>query len=112
MTLDEYQRLAARTRTSSHGALDPNSMCCNALGLAGESGEAVDLIKKHLFHGHPLDRVKLVKEIGDTLWYLASIASDLGVDLSEVAAQNLAKLETRYPNGFTEADSLARRDAK
>lgn len=44
-----------------------------ALGLVGETGEVVDLIKKHIGHSHPLDRVKLVKELGDVEWYMEAM---------------------------------------
>jgi NTP pyrophosphatase (non-canonical NTP hydrolase) len=110
MTLDEYQRLAARTMTSERGAMNRNGVCGDALGLAGEAGEVTDLLKKHLFHGHELDRAKLAAELGDVLWYVSALATHLGVDLSDVAAGNIAKLQARYPQGFNEADSIARRD--
>lgn len=71
-----------------------------ALGLAGEGGEIIDLIKKHLFHGKPLDRDKAVEELGDVLWYVQCLAEALDVNLSEVAQKNAQKLKKRYPNGF------------
>lgn len=116
MQLSEYQEAAARTasggRWDSYG-MSPGeyllAICC--LGLAGEAGEVADLVKKHLGHGHPLDRDQVVKECGDVLWYLAAIASVLGLSLDAIAQGNLAKLRERYPNGFNSEDSLNRRDA-
>lgn len=110
MTLDEYQLAAARTMKSERGAMNRDGMACEGLGIAGEAGEVADLIKKALFHGHALDPVKLTKELGDVLWYVAALAQHIGVDLSQVAALNIAKLQARYPNGFSEADSQARKD--
>ena len=71
-----------------------------ALGLAGESGEVIDLIKKHLFHGKPLDRDKAIEELGDVFWYVQCLAEALDVSIGEVAQKNAAKLRRRYPKGF------------
>jgi NTP pyrophosphatase (non-canonical NTP hydrolase) len=110
-SLNSYQEEAARTMTSERGAMNRDGLACEGMGIAGEAGEVADLLKKHLFHGHPLDKDKLVKELGDVLWYVAALASHLGVDLEEVARANIKKLEKRYPNGFSKADSQNRKDA-
>ncbi len=84
-----------------------------ALGLSGESGEIADHVKKIVYHGHPLDdatRDKIAKEIGDILWYCAIGARGIGIDLSEIARMNVAKLRKRYPEGFTTERSVNRRD--
>lgn len=80
------------------------------LGIAGEAGEVADLIKKHVGHGHDLDRNKLVKELGDVLWYIAAIATLNGLSLADVAITNVAKLRLRYPEGFSEEASRNRKD--
>ncbi len=82
-----------------------------ALGLAGEAGEVVDLIKKVLHHGTPLDKEKLVKEMGDVCWYLEYLAASIGVEMEDIEAANVAKLMARYPDGFSHAAANARRDA-
>ena len=106
MDFDDYQAKALRTRNSN---LDPSlALAVLGLGLTGEAGEAADLIKKHVGHGHPLDQEKLEQELGDVLWYVASIASHLGIPLSRVAETNVQKLMRRYPNGFSIADSQNR----
>ena len=98
MNVNEYQKEAMPLLTP---ALTEKPVLMNALmGLCGESGEAIDLLKKHLFQGHDLDRAKLIKELGDVAWYLAEAATGLGVDLSEVLQRNLDKLHARYPQGF------------
>jgi NTP pyrophosphatase (non-canonical NTP hydrolase) len=81
-----------------------------ALGLTGESGEVADLIKKYLGHGHSLDRDKLVKELGDVLYYLVAVADNQCIDLQEVMEKNVEKLNKRYPNGFSMEASLKRVD--
>ncbi len=84
----------------------------NALfGLAGEVGECCDLWKKHVGHGHELDREKFKKEAGDVFFYLAELASCLDCTLEEIALLNLDKLLKRYPTGkFTVEDSIAKKD--
>lgn len=109
---DVYQAEAMRTARSTVGlqATPEGALAVRGLGLAGEAGEVVDLVKKHLGHGHELPREKLVKELGDVLWYVATIAASQGIKLSEVAEANIAKLRARYPNGFNAAASKAKAD--
>lgn len=86
----------------------PLTLAVYSLGLAGEAGETVDLLKKYLGHGHELDRLKVQKELGDVLWYLAAIATVLGIDLDHVAHVNVEKLKARYPEGFSHEASRNR----
>ena len=82
-----------------------------ALGLGGESGEVVDLIKKVLHHGKPLDKDKLIEEMGDVRWYLEYLAASIGVSMEEIETRNIKKLRARYPNGFSkEAANAPRKD--
>ena len=98
MRVNDYQREAM---TLLNPALTEKDVLMNALmGLCGESGEAIDLMKKHLYQGHELDREKLIKELGDVAWYLAEAATGLKIELSEVLQRNLDKLHARYPKGF------------
>lgn len=79
--------------------------------LCGEAGEAFEVVKKSVRDEVPLDREKLVKELGDTLWYLAAICEINGLTLEEVAAANIEKLKARYPTGsFRKEDSPRNRD--
>lgn len=98
MTFSDYQREALRTSIA-----EPHRerLLVQALGLNGEAGEVAELIKKWAWHGQPLDADKLSIEIGDCLWYLADLASACGLNLDNIAQQNVEKLATRYPNGFT-----------
>ena len=107
MTLDEYQRFAARTI----GVRTPADQLSNmALGLAGEAGETADMLKKHLFHGKPLDADELIKELGDVMWYVAGMATAIGATLDDVAQRNVDKLRKRYPDGFSVDASALRVD--
>jgi NTP pyrophosphatase (non-canonical NTP hydrolase) len=87
---------------------DPGAIFMAAFGLAGESGEAVDHVKKAAFHGHALDKDKLLKEVGDIMWYCARMCAALGTDLDAVMEMNVQKLNARYPDGFSSAASLNR----
>lgn len=70
------------------------------MGLNGEAGEAIDILKKHLYHGHDLDKEHLAKELGDVAWYLAVSADAIGYDLETILQMNVDKLRARYPEGF------------
>ena len=106
MNVNDYQKEAM---TLLNPALTEKDVLMNALmGLCGESGEAIDLMKKHLYQGHDLDKEKLVKELGDIAWYLAEAATGLNIDLGEVLQRNLDKLHARYPQGFSTERSMLR----
>jgi len=108
MTINEYQALAMRTLNP---ALSKKDVLINGvMGLCGESGEAIDIVKKHLAQGHDLDREALIKELGDVAWYLAETAYALDVQLEEVFQKNIDKLKARYPQGFETEKSLHRGD--
>ena len=106
MTANEYQKLAMTTLNPD---LSQKDILINAvMGLCGESGEAIDIVKKHLHQGHGLDREKLLKELGDIAWYLAEAATALDIDLETVLERNIEKLKSRYPEGFSAERSIHR----
>lgn len=108
MKANEYQVLAMKTLNPK---LTENDILINGvMGLCGESGEVIDLVKKHLHQGHPLDEKKMVEELGDVLWYVAEIATYLQVNLEDVMEKNIMKLAKRFPDGFSSLDSLLRKD--
>ena len=102
-TFDDYQR--ETTRTAGQFLSFDEGLTLAALGIGGEGGEVVDLVKKYRYHGRDLDLEKLKLELGDVLWYIAQAARVLGLSLSEVATANIRKLEARYPNGFKREDA-------
>lgn len=106
MNVNEYQKLAMKTLNPT---LDKKEVLINGvMGLCGEAGEAIDIVKKHLAQGHELDREHLIKELGDIAWYLAETAVALDVDLETVLELNIAKLKERYPEGFSKERSQNR----
>jgi len=106
MTGNEYQKLAMATLNPQLGKKD--ILINSVMGLCGESGEAIDLVKKHLFQGHALDRAHLAKELGDIAWYLAEAATALDLPLDDILEANIAKLRGRYPAGFSPEKSQER----
>ena len=106
MTVNEYQNLAM---TTLNRELSQKDILINAvMGLCGESGEAIDIVKKHLFQGHGLDKEKLAKELGDIAWYLAEAATALDMDLEDIFDANIEKRRKRYPEGFDAERSIHR----
>lgn len=103
--LDDYQ---VRASTFINKQVDVVAM--TAMGLAGEVGEYVEIIKKDMFHGRPLNYPDIVSELGDILWYLAGACTAHGLDLSYVAQQNILKLSKRFPNGFETGAGKDRQD--
>lgn len=121
MTNDEYSRLALRTAPGeSVEATDDDElvtltkrqfrMLLGAIGLAGEVGEVLEMIKKHIFHGHPLDEQKLERELGDVSWYHNHLTVRAARStLDRVHETNIAKLQARYPEGrFSSERSIHR----
>ena len=106
MEANEYQRLAMATLNP---ALDKRDVLINSvMGLCGESGEAIDIVKKWFAHGHELDKEHLKKELGDIAWYLAEAATALDLTLEEILEANIEKLRKRYPEGFETKRSVDR----
>ena len=108
MQVNEYQKAAMATLNP---ALDKKDVLINSvMGLCGESGEAIDIVKKWLMQGHELDKEHLVRELGDVAWYLAEAATALDVPLEAVFQGTLDKLRQRFPNGFDAGASVNRRE--
>ena len=108
LTANDYQRMAMRTAGEYATPMD---MMRNAVyGLNGETGEVIDILKKHEFQGHVLDKQKLADELGDVLWYCALMAEAIGTTLQDVMQGNIAKLVERYPEGFDKARSVNRKE--
>jgi len=105
MDFNEYQKNALKTASVK----EKNRLVLNGvMGLAGESGECVDMLKKHLFQGHQLDSEKMLDELGDVLWYIAITAEGLDLKLDDIARHNNEKLAKRYPQGFSAERSIHR----
>lgn len=107
MTANNYQQAALRTADAD----TPGDLLMNGvMGLNGEAGECIDMVKKAVFQGHKLDFEKLAEELGDVAWYLAVTAHSIGYDLETILKMNVKKLKKRYPDGFDADRSINRKE--
>ena len=108
MTINEYQKEALRTAQTDK--LNPEERLLNGvMGLNGEAGEAIDIVKKHIFQGHDLDKSHVAKELGDIAWYLATSADAIGYDLETIFRRKEKKLRDRNPEGLDPKKSQQRK---
>ena len=98
MNFDEYQKFARSTAIYP----DECKVVYPALGLCGEAGEVAEKVKKNIRDGKSLDGDAL--ELGDVLWYISTLADDLGVTLEEVAKANIEKLQSRMERNKIKGD--------
>ena len=121
MTGNEYQKLAMRTNDHQSErrlltvmlttpAIDLSGVLNGCLGLSGEVGEVMNMVKKWVFHEKPLDEIHLKKEIGDVMWYVAMLCESFGYDLDEILQMNVDKLKARFPEGFDPDKANNRKD--
>ena len=109
-----YIEKANRTANHDHAAISdritPNmiEVLHGVIGMVTESGEAMDMIKKHVYYGKELDLVNLHEEIGDLMWYVALICSACNFDLSDIMEKNIEKLRARYGEKFSEERAINR----
>ncbi|EEF84464.1 nucleoside triphosphate pyrophosphohydrolase family protein [Borreliella spielmanii] len=100
MELNEYQEKAKKTAKYQN---KKEELILTTLGLAGETGEVVEKIKKlgrdknYIIDDEYLISIK--KELGDVLWYLSTLSNNLGITLEDVALTNLKKIQKRHENG-------------
>lgn len=107
MTMNDFQIAAMRTQNIK---MPEHKVLNGVMGLNGEAGECIDLVKKWKYQGHDLDRTALADELGDVLWYLAETACGIGWTLEDIAQRNIEKLKRRYPEGFDAERSVHRED--
>jgi len=106
MRLAEYEEFAARTTNTMLG--EKERLLDSAAGLSEEAGEILSLVRKHVFQSKTLERERISEELGDALWCLAMTAKHAGTSLEEVAQANVAKLRTRYPDGYRDPSTDAK----
>lgn len=106
MNLKEYADKAKRTLAElGNDFADELHM---VIGMVTESAELIDVYKKHLAYSKKMDYVNMQEEIGDLMWYLINFCTLMGWDLENILEANIHKLETRYPEKFTEQDANVR----
>ena len=107
MTANEYQNIVMSMRNCKLSEKD--LLLSGVMGLCGEAGEVIELVKKWFAQGHSLDRDRLISELGDVAWYLAATAYALQIPLDDVLTNNIEKLKARYPQGFCTENSVHRK---
>jgi len=100
MTFNNYHEFVKSMKVypEKHAIIYPT------LGITGEGGEIAEKVKKWLRGDRELDKVELAKEAGDVLWYVTSLADDLGYTLEDIAAMNIEKLSSRKERGVQKGD--------
>ena len=107
MNFEEYQQNAVRT--AKRGDFKFNLIHA-AMGLAGEAGEFTDCVKKYAIYEQSLDSKNAAEELGDILWFVALACDTLGVNMTEIAQQNITKLQARYPENYSDEHAEKRLD--
>lgn len=116
MNPNEYQKLAMRTECNPEDAAlrihlgTPKSVRLEhaVVGLFSEFSEIADAVKKYIHYNRQIDVTRMVEELGDCLWYIALACDSMGLDLQDVMATNIAKLQQRYPDKYTDAKEKGR----
>lgn len=100
MEFNEYQKFVKTMKVYP----EKRAIIYPVLGLAGESGEIAEKVKKWLRGDRLLQKEELVKEIGDVLWYCAALADDLGFTFEDVVQANIEKLTSRKERDVLKGD--------
>lgn len=110
MDANEYQRACLRTERPQQLriSIDTARVLHGAIGLGTEAGELLDNVKRALFYGREVDKVNVLEECGDALWYIAVALEACGYTITQAMAANVAKLKARYPEGFSEVRAVQR----
>lgn len=89
---------------------DPNTvrLLHAAMGMVTESAELLDMLKKHIFYGKPIDKTNALEELGDASWYQRIGLESINADIAEMLLVNIRKLRARFPERFTENAALNR----
>ena len=100
------ETFVARVLELQEQNLNVSLLATAGIGLASEGGEFNEIVKKMLFQGKPFNeenRFHMKRELGDIIWYWINACRALGYDPNEVIAENVRKLESRYPGGSFDA---------
>lgn len=111
--MEDYVQNAIRTESDDYSAIirrasDNIRGLHAAMGVATESGELVDSFKRAVFYGVELDKTNIVEEVGDIFWYIALLADEFEFSIQDCMNANIAKLQARYPERFSENCAVSR----
>jgi len=113
MTPDEYIKNAVRTERAEYDFTETNGVSPRVehavMGVVTEAGELMTAVKKAKIYAKEFDKINLIEEAGDLMWYLAILADDLGVSFEEIWDKNIRKLKIRFPEKYDKKLVLNRR---
>ena len=113
MNLLDYQDYVEKLASQHSTATEKDRLLTSVLGLNGEAGECADLVKKHIYHGKPLDKEELTLEMSDVMWYMAFLCNTLEITIQDVINKNVEKLQKRYSTGkFNYQEFMAKENNK
>jgi NTP pyrophosphatase (non-canonical NTP hydrolase) len=114
IVVQDYEKFVKGLFKTNNEAPYPNSFIWNlthaALGIGGEADEVVDLVKKTFANNRTLDGDKLVKELGDLMFYIQAMCNTINIPLITVLQANVVKLTARFPEGYSNEAAIARAD--
>lgn len=105
-TVQMYNRMVDMDTGADGAEVNSARLVTGAIGLASEAGEFAEIVKKMVFQGKPCDEetvFHMKRELGDIMWYWVNAVNAIGEDPNEVIAENVRKLEARYPGGKFDA---------
>ena len=105
-SMQMYNRIIDIETTESKAKVNMAQLMTGAIGISAEGGEFMEIVKKCVFQGKPMDedtQFHAMRELGDIMWYWMNSCSALGIDPNDVIAENVKKLEKRYPGGSFDA---------
>jgi len=105
LNFKEYMEKASRTDANLGGSMDDVHYI---FGMLTEIGELADVFKKNIAYNNPIDWVNVTEELGDFCWYMANFCRKHDFDFEKILDTNIAKLESRYPEKFTEDKAINR----
>lgn len=109
MNFKDYQDNAIKTAKTGDFKFN---LIHAAMGLAGEAGEFIDCVKKYAIYGQVVDSKNAAEELGDILWFVALACDTLAINMADVAAHNIEKLQARYPEKYSDLHAAQRLDKK
>ena len=105
-SMQMYNRIVDIETTESKMKVNMAQLMTGAIGISAEGGEFMEIVKKCVFQGKPMDedtQFHAMRELGDIMWYWVNAVNAIGEDPNEVIAENVRKLEARYPGGKFDA---------
>ena len=112
MELKRYGELAKTTLAKTEGEYEHLTALHMVMGMTTEVGELVDVFKKNMAYGKPIDWVNVEEEIGDLMWYIVNFCTEYDIDLESVLDKNISKLQKRFPDKVFSSEHAINRNVE